>query len=130
MILVMDVGNTNIVLGVYEGKKLLVNWRMATDKDRTSDEFGMFIVGLFNNERLDIMDIEAIIIASVVPQIMYSLEHASRKLFNIEPLIVGSGIKTGMNIKYDNPKQVGADRIVNAVAAYEKYGGPLIIVDM
>lgn len=129
MILVMDVGNTNIVLGVYEGKKLLVSWRMATDKDRTSDEFGMFIVSLFNNERLDIMDVEATIIASVVPQIMYSLEHAIRKYFKKEPIVVGPGIKTGINIKYENPREVGADRIVNAVAGFELYGGPLIVVD-
>ena len=129
MILVMDVGNTNIVLGVFEGKKLLANWRMATDKDRTSDEFGMFIVSLFNNERLDILEVEATIIASVVPQIMYSLEHAIRKYLKKEPIIVGPGIKTGINIKYENPKEVGADRIVNAVAGYELYGGPLIVVD-
>lgn len=129
MILVMDVGNTNIVLGVYEGKKLLANWRMATDKDRTSDEFGMFIVSLFINERLDILEVEATIIASVVPQIMYSLEHAIRKYLKQEPIVVGPGIKTGINIKYENPKEVGADRIVNAVAGFELYGGPLIVVD-
>ena len=129
MILVMDVGNTNIVLGVFEGKKLLANWRIATDKDRTSDEFGMFIISLFNNERLDILEVEATIIASVVPQIMYSLEHAIRKYIKKEPIIVGPGIKTGINIKYENPREVGADRIVNAVAGYELYGGPLIVVD-
>jgi type III pantothenate kinase len=129
MILVMDVGNTNIVLGVYEGKKLLISWRMATDKERTSDEFGMFIVSLFNNEKLDILDVEATIIASVVPQIMYSLEHAIRKYFKKEPIVVGPGIKTGINIKYENPREVGADRIVNAVAGFELYGGPLIVVD-
>jgi type III pantothenate kinase len=129
MILVMDVGNTNIVLGVYEGKKLLISWRMATDKERTSDEFGMFIVSLFNNEKLDILDVEATIIASVVPQIMYSLEHAIRKYFKKEPIVVGPGIKTGINIKYENPREVGADSIVNAVAGFELYGGPLIVVD-
>jgi type III pantothenate kinase len=129
MILVMDVGNTNIVLGVYEGKKLLVSWRMATDKERTADEFGMFIVSLFINEKLDILDVEAIIIASVVPPIMYSLEHAVRKYFKNEPIVVGPGVKTGINIKYENPREVGADRIVNAVAGFELYGGPLIVVD-
>ncbi|MBU5676279.1 type III pantothenate kinase [Alkaliphilus sp. MSJ-5] len=129
MIVVFDVGNTNIVLGVYRGKELIDYWRIATDKEKTSDEYSMVIHQFFQYNGLDINDVEDIIISSVVPNIMYSLEHASRKLFNKEPLIVGPGIKTGMNIKYDNPKQVGADRIVNAIAAYEKYGGPLIIVD-
>ncbi|MCX8130766.1 MAG: type III pantothenate kinase [Clostridia bacterium] len=129
MILVMDVGNTNIVLGVYEGKKLLYHWRLGTDKEKTSDEFGMFIVSLFNNERLDVRGVEAVIIASVVPPIMYSLEHAIKKYFNLDPIVVGPGLKTGINIKYENPKEVGADRIVNAVAALELYGGPAIVVD-
>jgi len=129
MILVMDVGNTNIVLGVYDNTKLLVSWRMGTDKEKTADEFGMFFVSLFNNENISIGKIEAVIIASVVPPIMYSLEHAVRKYFKVEPIVVGPGIKTGINIKYENPREVGADRIVNAVAAFEIYGGPLIIVD-
>lgn len=129
MILVMDVGNTNIVIGVYEGKKLLNSWRMGTDREKTSDEFGMFIVSLFNHEKLDIAKVKAVVIASVVPPIMYSLEHAIRKYFKVEPIIVGPGIKTGINIKYENPREVGADRIVNAIAALEIYGGPLIIVD-
>lgn len=129
MILVMDVGNTNIVLGVYDEKKLIVHWRMATDKEKTSDEFGMFIVNLFKNEQLDMEEIEAVIISSVVPPIMYSLEHAIRKYLKVEPVTVGPGIKTGINIKYENPREVGSDRIVNAVASYEMYGGPLIIVD-
>ncbi len=129
MILVMDVGNTNIVLGVYEGKKLLQHWRMGTDKEKASDEFGMFIVSLFYNWKLEKEKVEAVIIGSVVPQIMYSLDHAIKKYFNIDPIIVGPGIKTGINIKYENPREVGADRIVNAVAGYELYGGPVIIVD-
>ena len=129
MIFVMDVGNTNIAMGVYEGKKLINHWRMSTDKEKTSDEFGMFMANLFNHENLDIKMTEAVIIASVVPPIMYSLEHAVRKYFKKEPIIIGPGIKTGINIKIENPKEVGADRIVNAVAGYEIYGGPLIIVD-
>lgn len=129
MLLVIDVGNTNTVLGVYEGKKLLAIWRMGTDKEKTSDEFGMFFVTLFNHEKLDMEQVEAVIIASVVPPIMYSLEHAIKKYFKLAPLLVGPGIKTGMNIKYENPREVGSDRIVNAVAALELYGGPLIIVD-
>ncbi|SCY99548.1 type III pantothenate kinase [Alkaliphilus peptidifermentans] len=129
MILVFDVGNTNIVIGVYKGTELIDSWRIATDKDKTSDEYGIMIHYLFQLSNLDMKSIKDVIISSVVPNIMYSLEHAIRKLFNVAPLVVGPGIKTGMNIKIDNPKQVGADRIVNAVAAYEKYSGPLIIVD-
>jgi len=129
MIFVMDVGNTNIVMGVYEGTKLLYSWRMGTDKDKTCDEYGMFILSLFNNEKLDIKDVEGVILASVVPPIMYSIENAIRKYLKIEPMSVGPGIKTGINIKYENPREVGADRIVNAVAAFEIYRSPAIIVD-
>lgn len=129
MIVVVDVGNTNIVFAVYEGKKLLNHWRMTTDKDKTSDEFGMFFMDIFNYEKIDIAKIEAVVIASVVPPIMYSLEHAIKKYFKLDPIVVGPGLKTGINIKYENPREVGADRIVNAVAALEMYKGSLIIVD-
>lgn len=129
MILVFDVGNTNIVLGLYQESRLINYWRIATDRQKTSDEYGMLINQLFAYQGCSFSDIDAVVISSVVPPIMYSLEHMSRKYFNREPLIVGPGIKTGINIKYDNPKEVGADRIVNAVAAYELYGGPVIIVD-
>lgn len=129
MILVMDVGNTNITLGVYKDDKLLIHWRMGTDREKTSDEYGMFFVSLFRNEELDVKEVEGVLISSVVPPIMYSIEHAIRKYFKVEPTVIGPGVKTGINIKYENPREVGADRIVNAVAAYEKYGGPLIIVD-
>lgn len=129
MLLVLNVGNTNILMGVYDGKKLVAHWRLGTDKERTSDEFGMFFVGFFSNEGLEVNRIEAVIISSVVPPIMYSLEHAIRKYIKKEPISVGPGIKTGINIKYENPRELGADRIVNAVAAYEIYGGPLIVVD-
>ncbi len=129
MILVLDVGNTNIVLGVYRGNELIDFWRIATDKNKTSDEYSILIQQFFQFNNLNIKDIQDVVMSSVVPNIMYSLERAAKKLFNIRPLTVGPGVKTGMNIKYDNPAQVGADRIVNGVAAYEKYGGPLIIVD-
>lgn len=129
MILVIDVGNTNIVLGIYEDKKLLNFWRVKTDADKTSDEYGMIINQLFELNGYKFSDIKEIVICSVVPTIMYTLEHMTRKYFGKEPLVVGPGIKTGMNIKYDNPKEVGADRIVDAIAAYELYGGPLVIVD-
>lgn len=130
MILVIDVGNTHIVLGVYQGKKLLANWRISTDKERTADELGMLFMSLFHHQGLDISNVEAVVMASVVPPIMYTLEHSIKKYFNSELLIIGPGTKTGINIKCQNPKEVGADRIVNAVAGYEIYGGPLIIVDM
>ncbi len=129
MILVIDVGNTNTVMGLYEDKKLLDFWRIKTDAQKTSDEFGMMINQLFGFCGYKFSDINSIVVSSVVPTIMYTLQHMVRKYFQIEPLVVGPGIKTGINIKYDNPKEVGADRIVNAVAAYELYGGPLIIVD-
>lgn len=129
MILVLDVGNTNIVLGVYEGKNLVADWRLATDSKRTADEYGVQVTQLFIHKNLDYTKIEGVIISSVVPNIMYTIEHMIRKYFNLIPLIVGPGIKTGINIKYDNPKEVGADRIVNAVAAHEIYQRPLIIID-
>ncbi len=129
MIFVMDVGNTNIVIGVYRGRKLLYSWRMGTDKNKTCDEYGMFILNLFNSVKLDVHEVKGAIVASVVPPIMQAIENAIRKYLNIEPMIVGPGIKTGINIKYENPREVGADRIVNAVAAIEIYKGPAIIVD-
>ena len=129
MIFVVDVGNTNIVLGVIEGKEIISDWRLSTDNPRTADEYGMVIKDLFDSENYNIGDVEGVIISSVVPNIMYSLEHAIRKYFKQEPIIVGPGTKTGINIKYDNPKEVGADRIVNAAAGHAIYGGPLIIID-
>ncbi|AHM57084.1 type III pantothenate kinase CoaX [Peptoclostridium acidaminophilum DSM 3953] len=129
MLLVCDVGNTNTVLGVYKGDKLMNYWRMKTDKQKTSDEYGMLIHQFFAYEGLDFSQIEDVIISSVVPNVMHSLENFSVKYCGKKPMVIGPGVKTGMNIKYDNPKQVGADRIVNAVAAYQKYGAPLVIVD-
>ena len=129
MLLVFDVGNTNMVLGIYEGDTLTNSWRINTDHQKSSDEYGILINNLFEYHRINMRDVKHIIISSVVPDVMHSLENFCIKYCGVEPLIVGPGIKTGLNIKYDNPKQVGADRIVNAVAAIEKYGYPLIIVD-
>lgn len=129
MLLVIDVGNTNIVFGVFKGKKLLYDWRIATEKDRTSDEYGLLFEQIFKYHGLCPKDVEDVIISSVVPTLMHTLSAMSIKYFDREPIVVGPGVKTGMNIRYDNPREVGADRIVNAVAGYEKYGGPLIIVD-
>jgi type III pantothenate kinase len=129
MIFVFDVGNTNTVLGVCDGEELTHHWRIETNRNKTNDEYGMLIKSLFDFANLDLSDISGIIISSVVPPIMFALEKMCIRYFNLKPLVVGPGIKTGLDIKYDNPKEVGADRIVNAVAAIHKYGSPLIIVD-
>lgn len=129
MILVMDTGNTNIVLGVYENEQLKYHWRMETYRQKTEDEYAMQVKSLFTHVGLTFEEITGIIISSVVPPVMFPLEQMCRKYFNLKPLIVGPGVKTGLNIKYENPREVGADRIVNAVAAIHEYGSPLVIVD-
>ena len=129
MLLAFDVGNTNIVIGVFEGEDLVGSWRMKTDRNKSVDEYGMLIKQFFEYDQIDMKNVTDVIISTVVPSISYTLQHLSIKYFNIRAIEVGPGIKTGMVIKYDNPKQVGADRIVNAVAAYHKYGGPLIVID-
>jgi type III pantothenate kinase len=129
MVLVMDAGNTNIVIGVYRDDKLIADWRLSTDLKRTSDEYGALITDLFNRNGLDKSEVKGVIISSVVPSIMYSVESTIKKYFNTKAVVVGPGVKTGINIKYDNPREVGADRIVNAVAALEKYKRTMIIID-
>lgn len=129
MLLAVDVGNTNIVLGLFKDEELIMNWRISTDKSKSADELGMLIDQLFSYNNYNLSMVSDVIISSVVPSIMYSLQHMAHKYCDCEAIVIGPGIKTGMNVKYDNPKQVGADRIVNAVAGFKKYGGPLIIVD-
>ncbi|MDD5945683.1 MAG: type III pantothenate kinase [Clostridia bacterium] len=129
MLLVIDVGNTNMVLGVYKGKRLVASWRMTTTNNQTADEIGIFIHSLFDYSEVDAAEIDAIIISSVVPNIMYSLTHGLVKYFHIQPMIVGAGMKTGVNLLMDNPKEMGSDRIVKLVAAYEIYGGPAMVID-
>ncbi|MGB9781043.1 MAG: type III pantothenate kinase [Caldanaerobacter sp.] len=129
MLLAFDVGNTNIVIGVFEAKKLLHSFRISTDKNKTHDEYGMLVNQLLSYNGIDFSDIDDVIISSVVPPLMNTLQAMSVKYFKTKPIVVGPGIKTGINIKYDNPKEVGADRIVNAVAAYDLYGGPVIVID-
>jgi len=129
MILAVDAGNTNIVLGVYHKKELVYHWRISTDKSRTEDEYAVIVKELFDFNRLTFENIDGAIISSVVPPVTPILERMIQKYFHVIPVIVGPGIKTGISIAYDNPREIGADRIVNAVAAYSKYGGPLIIVD-
>jgi len=132
MLLVIDVGNTNTVLGLYDGDQLIHDWRIRTEIDHTVDEYGMLIFNLYQSSRIKtekIKAVNAIIISCVVPPMLNILEPLCVKYFNVKPLIVGPGIKTGMPIFYDNPKEVGADRIVNAVAAYDKYKQAAIIID-
>jgi type III pantothenate kinase len=129
MIFVVDVGNTNIVLGVYQAKNLLHHWRLSTNRSATADEYGIMIYNLFQISGIRVDDIEGVIISSVVPPLMHTLERVSTKYLKKTPLIVGPGIKTGLNIRIENPREMGADRIVNAIAGIELYGAPLIIVD-
>ncbi|WP_297436266.1 type III pantothenate kinase [uncultured Clostridium sp.] len=129
MILLIDAGNTNIVLGISKNDDYIASWRISTDAKKTSDEYAIQVTQLFNQSNLNTNDVEGIIISSVVPNIMHSIENMVRKCFKKDALVIGPGIKTGINIKYDNPREVGADRIVNAVAAYESYKRSLIVVD-
>ncbi|GIP14279.1 MAG: type III pantothenate kinase [Paenibacillus macerans] len=129
MFLVVDVGNTNIVLGIYKERELLHHFRIGTNRQATVDEYGVLIYNLFQMSRIQVQDIEGVIISSVVPPLMHVLEALCEKYLRRKPLVVGPGIKTGLNLRYENPREVGADRIVNAVAAIEQYGGPLVVVD-
>lgn len=129
MLLVVDVGNTNITCGIYDNEKLVHTFRIESKTPRTSDEFGMIMYDLAGRFGIDTKDIDGAITASVVPNIMYSLTSGIRKYLNVEPLVVGPGVKTGINIDTPNPKEIGPDRIVDAVAAYELYGGPILVLD-
>ncbi|MBW1886861.1 MAG: type III pantothenate kinase [Deltaproteobacteria bacterium] len=129
MLFCIDIGNTNIVLGVAKQDKILQHWRVRTEKDVTADELGIFIDNLFRSSEIEMNEITDIIISCVVPPLLNTIDELASRYFNVRPMVVGPGLKTGMPIKYDNPKEVGADRIVNAVAAYEKYHTGLVIVD-
>ncbi len=129
MLLVVDVGNTHTVLGVYEGEKLVHHWRVWTDREKTSDEYGIMIRNLYDGSHFSSREVDAIIISSVVPPLTPTIVELCVRYFGIAPLVVGPGIRTGISIKMDNPKEVGADRIVNAVAAHEKYRKACIVVD-
>lgn len=129
MLLTIDIGNTNIVMGVMKGMELVVSFRMTTQMQRTSDEYGITMVEMLRSKGIEIGDLEAVIISSVVPNIMYSITNSVKKYLKKKPLIVGPGLKTGIAVKTDNPKTVGADRVVNSVAAYELYGGPCMSID-
>jgi len=129
MLLCIDIGNTNIVLGIFQNDKIINHWRIRTEREMTSDELGILINNLFKPAQLNINSIRDIIISCVVPTLLSACKEFCLLYFNHEPMIVGQDIKTGMPISYDNPKEVGADRIVNAVAAYQKYRTGLIVVD-
>lgn len=129
MLLVIDVGNTNIVLGIYEGERLVDNWRIWTERDRTSDEYGILVRNLFSSRSISFGGIEAIAISCVVPPMLNMLLELSERYFQRKPLIVEFGMNIGMPVLTDNPMEVGADRIVNAVAAYHKHKRSLIVVD-
>ncbi len=129
MLLVIDVGNSNNVIGLFSGKKLLTHWRIRTEWNRTADEYWVLIKEFILLNNVEAETIDDIVIACVVPPLAPILQDMARKYFSCEPLVVGPGIKTGISILYRNPAEVGADRIVNSVAAFEKFGGPLIIVD-
>lgn len=129
MLLTVDIGNTNITFGVFEGKKLIATFRMTTIQTRTSDEYGMVMCELMEHNQVKVESVTDVIVASVVPNVMHSLTSAIVKYFHTKPIIVESGIKTGIRVASRNPRQVGADRIVDAAAVYELYGGPAIVVD-
>ncbi len=129
MLLVVDVGNTNITCGIYDNEKLVNTFRMESKTPRTSDEFGILICDIATRQEVDIKKIDGVITASVVPNIMYSLIGGIKKYIGIDPLVVAPGVKTGIKVDTPNPREIGPDRIVDAVAAYELYGGPILVLD-
>lgn len=129
MVLGIDIGNTNIKYGVFDGEKIVESFRVTSRLSRTADEYGAVLVNLLKDKGIEKKDVEGIIISSVIPPLNYTMCHMCEYFFGITPLMVGPGIKTGLNIKVENPKEVGADRIVNSVSAINKYGYPIIVVD-
>lgn len=129
MIFVMDIGNTNIKAAVFEGCSLLKRWRCATDTAMTSDQYGIIMADLFRYNGLRMADIDGIMISSVVPTINYTIEHMCRDYIGREPRLLVPGMRTGLNIRYENPRELGSDRIANAVAVATLYGGPSIFID-
>ena len=129
MILTMDVGNTNIKTALFDGMEMKHYWRLSTSMTSTSDEYGLKLLSLFQHEGCDPAQVSGIIMSSVVPTVNFTLEHMCRSYFNQKPLVVGPGMKTGINIRYENPRELGSDRIANAVAAQAEYGAPCIFID-
>lgn len=129
MLIVVDIGNTNITIGLFKEDALIANYRLTTLQKRTSDEYGFLITSFLMNAKIHARDIKDVIISSVVPKVMYSFTNSIRKYFKKEPIIVGPGIKTGISIRTDNPRELGSDRLIDAVGAYNIYGGPILVVD-
>ena len=129
MILTLDIGNTNMKTALFDGMEMKQYWRLSTNRNRTSDEYGMAMMNLLNHYGIDRGEVEGIMMSSVVPQINFTIEHMCRSYFGMEPMKIEPGVKTGINIKYENPRELGSDRIANAVAAFELYGGPCITID-
>ena len=129
MILTMDIGNTNIKCALFDKEQMVNYWRISTNRTMTSDEYGIMMVNLFSHKGLEMSIVRGIVISSVVPTINFTIEHMCQSYFGIAPMFVAPGIKTGISIRYDNPRELGSDRIANAVASYEIYGGPCIFID-
>ena len=129
MLLAVDVGNTNVTLALFDGERLAADWRVTSHRERTADELAVELRQLFELRGFELGIVDGVVISSVVPNINPALVEASRRYLNCEPVMVGPGVKTSVRIRYDNPKDVGADRIANALAAYTKYGGPVIVID-
>ncbi len=129
MILTLDIGNTNIKTALFNGDDMVQYWRLSTDITKTSDEYGITIVSMFRHAGIEPAAVEGIIMSSVVPTINFTIEHMCQNYFGVAPMVIGPGIRTGINIRYENPRELGSDRIANAVAAYEEYGAPTIFID-
>ena len=131
MILTLDIGNTNIKTALFDGKEMVNYWRLSTSITNTSDEYGITIMSLFQHAGRNPRDVEGIVMSSVVPTVNFTIEHMCQNYFGITPMVIGPGVKTGINIRYENPRELGSDRIANAVAAFDEYGGdkPVIFID-
>lgn len=130
MLLAIDIGNTSIAIGVFEGEELRTTWRMATNIQRMADEYATFLLNIMRHQGLEESDITEIAMCSVVPPLIATFVELSERYFKISPMVVGAGVKTGVRIRFDNPREVGADRIVNTAAAHHLYGGPIIVTDL
>ena len=129
MLLAVDVGNTNVTFGLFDGERLAADWRVTSHRDRTADEMAVELRDLFALKGLDLGLVTGVVVSSVVPNLNPALIEASRRYLNCEPVMVGPGVKTGVKVRYESPRDVGADRIANALAAFTKYGGPIVVID-
>jgi len=130
MLLAVDIGNTSITIGVFDGEKLIATWHVATGFHRMSDEYAALLLGMLRQQKLEAADIKAVALCSVVPPLISTFEELFGRYFSVAPLVVEAGVKTGVKIRMDNPREVGADRIADAAAAHHLYGGPVIVIDL